>query len=88
MCGFMWKSAMWFVQVAVEARRQCQAESMELELQAVVNWSMWALGTELGSSESAVDALNHQAISPASVFLSLFSRRGTWFILLSLFLLI
>lgn len=38
--------------------------SSGLNLQAVVSYSMWVMGTELGSSARTVHALNHWTISP------------------------
>lgn len=43
--------------------------SPELELQAVVSYPVWVLGTELKSSARAVSALNRWAIPPARQFL-------------------
>jgi hypothetical protein len=37
----------------------------ELELQMVVSYVMWVLGTELRSSGRAAGALNQETISPA-----------------------
>lgn len=39
--------------------------SLDLQLQVVIGWPMWAQGTEPGSCARAVSALNPRVISPA-----------------------
>ena len=46
-------------------RREEGLEFLELKLQVVVNSLMYILGTQLCSSATAVNALNHWIVSPA-----------------------
>lgn len=40
------------------------SDPLVLELQAFVNYLMWTLEMELGSSRRAAGVLNHRAVSP------------------------
>lgn len=63
MCSCMW---WWGRLCAHEFRymwRSDPQDQLELELQAVVSYSTWVLGTELQFSGRAVRALNHETTS-------------------------
>lgn len=57
----MCRCGLW-VQVPAEARSY---RILKLELQVVVCWPTWILGTRLGSSGKTVHAYNYWAVSPA-----------------------
>lgn len=48
------------------------SDPREMKLQAVVNFLMWILGTELWSSARATRDFHHWTISPALFFMSLY----------------
>jgi hypothetical protein len=48
-----------YVNAGASGGQRRMSDSLELELQAVVRYLMWVMGTELRSSGRVVNALNH-----------------------------
>lgn len=47
------------IRIRAQGGQKNVLDPLELELQATVSCSMWLLGTELGSSQRAVNVLRH-----------------------------
>lgn len=54
-------------------------DQLELELQVVMRFSVWVLGTKLGSSEKAVHVFNCLAISSAPALQYSMRKRCIFF---------
>ena len=68
---FIWIIPQFFIQYSLRPEEDIR---FGLELQAVVSYMMWMLGTELRSSRRAVHALKLWAVSPAQKLCSVLCK--------------
>lgn len=71
-CVYVWACAY----VGIHTCWCLRGPEEELELQAIVNFSIWALGTKLESSERRASALDCWATVPASMYFYLDAISG------------